>query len=54
MLHNRENIQDVLLCEGRLVAAVKVILLYQELEGNEKQRHQGHLLHNHEAGRGSL
>lgn len=33
MLHDRENIQDVLLCEGRLVAAVKVILLYQDLEG---------------------
>lgn len=33
VLHNRENIQDVLLCEGRLVAAVKVILFYQDLEG---------------------
>lgn len=32
MFHNRENIQDVLLCEGRLVAAIKVILLYQNLE----------------------
>lgn len=28
VLHNRENVQDVLLCEGRLVAAVKVVLLY--------------------------
>lgn len=33
VLHYRENIQDVLLCEGGLVAAVKVILLYQDLEG---------------------
>lgn len=33
VLHNRENIQDVFLCEGRLVAAVKVILFHQDLEG---------------------
>lgn len=36
MLHNRENIQDVLLCKGRFVAAVEVILLYQNLEGKLK------------------
>lgn len=27
VLHNRENVQDVLLREGRLVAAVEVVLL---------------------------
>lgn len=45
MLHNGEDIQDVLLCEGRLVAAVKVILLYQDLEGEQTQRSErgGHL-----------
>lgn len=35
VLHNRENIQDVFLCEGWLVAAVKVILFYQDLEGRQ-------------------
>lgn len=32
MFHHRENIQDVLLCEGRFVAAVEVVLLYQDLK----------------------
>lgn len=36
MLHDREDIQDVLLGEGRLVAAVKVVLLYQDLQGKHK------------------
>lgn len=36
MLHNRENVQDVLLCEGRLMAAVKVVLLNQDLQGELK------------------
>lgn len=46
MLHDREDIQDVLLCEGGLVAAVKVILLNQDLGGEQKQKrseHGGHL-----------
>lgn len=33
VLHHGENVQDVLLCESRLVAAVEVVLLYQNLEG---------------------
>lgn len=33
VLHDRENIQDVLLREGWLVAAVKVVLFNQDLEG---------------------
>lgn len=32
MFHHRENVQDVLFCEGRLMAAVEVILLYQDLK----------------------
>lgn len=32
MFHNGENVQDVLLCEGRLVAAVKVVLLDKNLQ----------------------
>ena len=28
VLHHREDVQDVLLGEGRLVAAVEVVLLY--------------------------
>ncbi len=36
MFHNRENVQDVLLREGRLVAAVKVVLFYQDLQGKFK------------------
>lgn len=33
VLHDRENVQDVLLCESRLVAAVKVVLFNQDLDG---------------------
>lgn len=32
MFHHRENVQDVLFCEGRLMTAVEVILLYQNLK----------------------
>lgn len=49
MLHDRENIQDVLLCEGWLVAAVKVVLFNQDLEGRRtgavravRQKRKGH------------
>lgn len=35
VLHNWENIQDVFLCKGWFVAAVKVILFYQDLEGKQ-------------------
>lgn len=35
VFNNGENIQDVLFCEGGLVAAVEVVLLYQDLEGQE-------------------
>lgn len=41
VLHNRENIQDVFLCEGRLVPAVKVILFHQDLEGKQERLNQG-------------
>lgn len=40
MLHHREDVKDVLLCEGRLVATVKVILLYQDLETQGGRRHR--------------
>lgn len=33
VLHNGEDVQDVLLGEGRLVAAVEVVLLDQDLGG---------------------
>lgn len=33
VLHHGENIQDVFLCEGWLMAAVKVVLFYQDLGG---------------------
>lgn len=36
VLHNREDVQDVLFGEGRLVAAIKVVLLYQDLQGKHK------------------
>lgn len=49
VLHDRENIQDVLLCEGWLVAAVKVVLFNQDLEGRRtgavravRQKRRGH------------
>lgn len=38
VLHDGEDVQDVLLCEGRLVAAVKVVLLYQDLQGKHKRK----------------
>lgn len=31
VLDYRENIQNVLFCEGGLVAAIKVVLFYQDL-----------------------
>jgi hypothetical protein len=40
VLHHREDVKDVLLCEGRLVATVKVILLYQDLENTGRQETQ--------------
>lgn len=44
VLHNRENIQDVFLCEGGLVPAVKVILLYQDLEGKRTREVKSRLI----------
>lgn len=37
VLDHGENIQDVLFCEGGLVAAVEVVLFYQDLEGQERR-----------------
>lgn len=36
VLDHRENVQDVLLCEGGLVAAVEVVLFNQDLEGQKQ------------------
>lgn len=51
MLHNGEDIQDVFLCEGWLVAAVKVILFYQDLEGGRAGEMKWRLIHEEEGGR---
>lgn len=36
VLDHRENVQDVLLCKGGLVAAVEVVLFNQDLEGQKQ------------------
>ena len=38
VLHHWEDVQDVLLCEGRFVAAVKVVLLDQDLRREIKNQ----------------
>lgn len=36
VLYDREDVQDVFLCESRLVAAVEIVLLYQDLQRRHK------------------
>lgn len=38
MLHYREDVENVFLCEGGLVPVVKVVLLQQYLEEPKKDR----------------
>lgn len=42
VLDHGEDVQDVLLCEGGLVAAVEVVLFNQDLEGQERQEKRKH------------
>lgn len=41
MLHDREDVEDVLLREGGLMPAVKVVLLQQDLEGPKRTQLMG-------------
>lgn len=49
VLHHREDVEDVLLCEGRLVTAVEVVILYQDLQGREQELRRGAYSNTHVA-----